>query len=247
MMTRHDPRDEEPERPEVRVPKMPVIAENVNFEDVNPFKLIEDDGEAASECVAESEGIVHDRTVDLCAPVPESDFSWRRSKRTPVKFASSVVCKCGDVACCDNAVVGNSECHTSVAVADRRTLPEVKAEDPRAGLSDENGPRKAKKNQAARRRTRALVRAAEEIMPHRMCTSSLDEYVGKIDDSASRFYDELVMSISRRKAMPDAIENFSKFYGIDIESVTPLMVSLSSAGTYGWADADIEGAGRGSV
>ena len=53
-------------------------------------------------------------------------------------------------------------------------------------------------------------------------------------------FEALAEKIAERKAMVQAILNFSTFKDMPVESVTPEMVRSSSAGVFGWAKAKIE-------
>lgn len=98
-----------------------------------------------------------------------------------------------------------------------------------------------KKNSSARKIAREEKEALKIVPEARKTEGELQASgVEKLAEDRMFVFDRLAVSIAERKAMPDAILNYSKFKRLDVDQVLPQQVKDSSAGVHGWASASIE-------
>ena len=98
-----------------------------------------------------------------------------------------------------------------------------------------------KKNSSARKIAREEKEALKIVPEARKTEGELQASgVKKLAEDRMFVFDRLAVSIAERKAMPDAILNYSKFKRLDVDQVLPQQVKDSSAGVHGWASASIE-------
>ena len=226
MMERHYPQEEPVEVQEPCREALPKKAESVSFESNNSFEALSTE-----------------------FGVPEPDPSWTRERSRTKNFSRACACDCE----ARKRTVSRIGKGVGLSISDgfQRSVEEDEISREQEVLEEDQEPAqrtkpKVKKNSSARKRTRKLVTAAALDLPRkeavRIVLSDQVERVADVEKFPQEVncYDELVLGIAERLAIPIAIQNYTKFYNVVSGDVTAQEVRNSSAGIHGWSEALIE-------